>query len=284
MIRCNSCANFIPEDSEFCPFCGNKVIHKIDEPISQANSLSNLQPDVLLKRSFLFIEEGNYDMANNYIEALLNKEPENAEAYLAKLLMDVNVSSTEDLSNLSEPFDDNINYKRALRYGNEMLKESLLKANDACFATIAKLKEEELIRREKENEKKYQEAKRLIKISEEPHSNNTSKNLNDAIDLLAEIPNYKDSSTLLAECMNTLEYNIACEKMNIGQFKSAIKIFETIIDYKDSKELIKKCQKEIEADFKRNERDTKIAIISMISITIFFIIIAIAGIIVNTLC
>ncbi len=270
MIKCNICARSIPDDSEFCPFCGSKVIHKIDEPILQADSLSNLQPDVLLKRSFLFIEEGNYDMANNYIEALLNKEPENAEAYLAKLLIDVNVSSMDDLSNLSEPFDDNINYKRALRYGNEKLKEKLLKAKGDCLATIAKLKEEELIRYEKENEEMYQEAKRLIKISEELHPNSTNESLNDAIELLTEIPDYKDSSALLAECNNALNYNIACEKITIGELWSAIKRFEAIIDYKDSKEMIKKCKCEIENDKKKRNKRDKIIVLSVAAIYIIF--------------
>ena len=114
MMNCNSCKNLIPEDSEFCPFCGNKVVRNLVEHSDNVEPLHLYQPDALLKRAFLFLEEKLFDKADTYVEAVLNKEPENAEAYLAKLLVELRVSSIDELCDFVEPFDTNINYKRAI--------------------------------------------------------------------------------------------------------------------------------------------------------------------------
>ena len=60
------------------------------------------------KRVFFFIEEHNWEKANEYAEKILDIQPENATAYLAKLLIEFHCSSITDLSKLKNSFEENI--------------------------------------------------------------------------------------------------------------------------------------------------------------------------------
>ena len=40
----------------------------------------------LLKRAFMFLEDGDFSRADEFCEQVLNLDPENAEAYLGKLM------------------------------------------------------------------------------------------------------------------------------------------------------------------------------------------------------
>ena len=58
-------------------------------------------------------------------EQVLNLDPENAEAYLIKLMCDLKVNKREDLKNLYETFEHNNNYQKIFRFGDEALKTEL---------------------------------------------------------------------------------------------------------------------------------------------------------------
>ena len=90
--------------------------------------------EVLLKRVTLFLEDGDWAKANEYCERVLDQDPENAEAYLGKLLAELRVRSRAELSKLSISFAENKNYQKALRYGNEALQTELTAAQDAAKA------------------------------------------------------------------------------------------------------------------------------------------------------
>ena len=79
----------------------------------------------LLDRAFLFAEDGNWVVANDYCEKVLDADPRNAQAYLGKLLIDLKVPKPEELSHQDQPFDDNSNFQKALRFGDEALQATL---------------------------------------------------------------------------------------------------------------------------------------------------------------
>ena len=79
----------------------------------------------LLKRAFMFLEDGNWQDASEYCEKVLDQEPENAQAYLGKLMAECCVCRKEDLKNCREPFDGNNNFKKAVRFGDKQLVEEL---------------------------------------------------------------------------------------------------------------------------------------------------------------
>lgn len=80
----------------------------------------------ILKRTFMFLEEGDWERANEFCEQILDQDPENAWAYLAKLMIENKVKTREELLNLTYSFENSINYKRCIRYGNEELKKELI--------------------------------------------------------------------------------------------------------------------------------------------------------------
>ncbi|MBR2605765.1 MAG: TIR domain-containing protein [Clostridia bacterium] len=109
---------------------GIKKIIRTDEPkptiretVVQQAAQTNTAP--LLRRAFMFLEDGNFSSADEYCEKVLDLEPENAEAYLGKLMAELHVRAREVLKDQPEPFDDRSNYKKAYRFGDEKLKAEL---------------------------------------------------------------------------------------------------------------------------------------------------------------
>ena len=93
----------------------------IKETVISGNA--NVEP--LLVRAFMFLEDGEWDKADEFCEQVLNLEPKNALAYLGKLMADVKVKKKEDLKNLQKSFEDNGNYQKILRFGEDALKAEL---------------------------------------------------------------------------------------------------------------------------------------------------------------
>ncbi|MDD6311203.1 MAG: DUF6273 domain-containing protein [Firmicutes bacterium] len=85
--------------------------------------LASIAP--LLKRGFMFCEDGNWTSADEYFEKVLDQDPENADAYLGKLMASCRSSKREALKHCSMPFDGNDNYAKAIRFGDDSLKEEL---------------------------------------------------------------------------------------------------------------------------------------------------------------
>ena len=89
---------------------------------------SNINDDdsnPLLKRAFIFLEDGDFYKANEYSERVLDQDPENAEAYLVKLMVDYEVKKKYELSKVKENFENNNNYKRILKYGSKDLIDEI---------------------------------------------------------------------------------------------------------------------------------------------------------------
>lgn len=96
-----------------------------NEGSAAAHSDSKSAAEPLLKRAFMFLEDGNWQRADTYCEKVLDQEPENAQAYLGKLMAEYKVCRKEQLKDCREPFDGSNNFKKALRFGDASLKEKL---------------------------------------------------------------------------------------------------------------------------------------------------------------
>lgn len=110
----------------------NDVIRGIQKVVgakqtTAATSTQSEAPDTapLLRRAFMFLEDGDWKSADEYCEKVLDREPENADAYLGKLMVQLQVRKQADLANYPEPFDQNSNYKKILRFGSDQLKQML---------------------------------------------------------------------------------------------------------------------------------------------------------------
>ena len=109
---------------------GIKKIAQADAPKATAVEETviaggNANTAPLLKRVFMFLEDGDWNSANEYCEKVLDIDPENASAYLGKLLSELRVRKQESLKDQAEPFDHNNNYQKAVRFADEKLKTAL---------------------------------------------------------------------------------------------------------------------------------------------------------------
>ena len=91
---------------------------------SSSATSNNIAP--LLKRAFIFLEDGNFSKADEYCEKVLDLNPENAQAYLGKLMAELRVQKQEDLAYYNRPFDYYYNYKKALRFADDDLRTTLI--------------------------------------------------------------------------------------------------------------------------------------------------------------
>ena len=137
-LTCEMCGStdLIKQDGVFvCQSCGCK--YSVEEAkkmmiegtvevkgtvkVDSSDELQNL-----LKRAFDFLEDGDWKSANEYCEKVLDIDPENAQAYLGKLMCDCRVKKQEGLKKRRVPFDDNANYRKAIKYADKTLKDILI--------------------------------------------------------------------------------------------------------------------------------------------------------------
>ena len=77
----------------------------------------------LLQRAYIFLEDGKWNDANAYCERVLDMDPENAQAYLGKLMAEQKVKKKEQLKYCLQPFDESENYQKVYRYGDSAVKK-----------------------------------------------------------------------------------------------------------------------------------------------------------------
>ena len=187
----------------------------------------NIEVEPLLVRTEIFIEDGEYEKADAYLEAILNKEPKNSQAYLLKLIIELQLHSVDELKNCDKPFTENKNFKRAYDFGDEKQKQKL----DAILNSISSKKEDE----------------RCSKIYSEAESLKSRKQYKAAREEFLKIPEYKDAKEQAEECTflkNKETYDFAISRKNDKDYKRAITIFESIIEFEDSKQQIEDCHKQ----------------------------------------
>ena len=79
----------------------------------------------LLKRTFMFLEDGEWERADDFCERILNIEPECGEAYLGKLMAKLKINKKSDFDTNSVVFDNEPLYDKILRFGSDKLKEEV---------------------------------------------------------------------------------------------------------------------------------------------------------------
>lgn len=230
-----------------------KVINK-DEPKSAVKETAAAVQAVnsgvapLLKRISLFLEDGNWQEADEYCERVLDSDPENAQAYLYKLMAKMEVRKTEDLRNQAQPFDSEDMYRKTVRFADEELKNTLEEYN-AYIKDRNEKKRIESIYKKAVYDMGYARDEISYKI---------------IIEDLAEIPGYKDADEKKKECEEKAEecrleslYNSALKIQTVqsedNQLRAA-KQFEELGTYKDSAERVQQCRDKAEETRTEEER------------------------------
>ena len=245
---------------------------------SVAAPVSSTEP--LLKRAFLFLEDGEFDSADGYAEKVLDIDPECGEAYLVKLLVNLRLTTKEKLGEYDKDFSENKNYKNACRFGDEKLNGFL----DSSLRSALEIQENARL------ESIYNDAMQKKKTLSEESQREAAKLFNSIVD-------YKDSKTHVAECFdrakeirqNNIIYNRATElvskyqeglvwnKNNIELLKQAVAEYEKIPTWKNAGIIVtdfKKMIEEYEQKQKASKKFKKFLLVIIPIIIIFMIILS----------
>lgn len=225
---------------------GIKKIISADAPKAAAKetvvvSGGNAAVEPLLKRAFMFLEDGNWQEADAYCEKVLDQDPENAQAYLGKLMAELQVHTQEGLIDCKTPFDGSDNYRKAIRFGVESLQQMLTSTVDGINA------------RNEENRRAgiYQNAQSKMAVAQ-AEGDYTAAAL-----LFESISEYRDAAALGEECRDKAETarkdailaagNAALEKAKkISDYESALEQFASIPGWKNTDENAALCQRKID--------------------------------------
>ena len=193
-IKCPNCGSEFEatnsQESEKCKNCGAIIC------VVKDNSI-----DILIKRGFIFLEDGEWEIADEFYERILNIEPECAYAYLGKLMIKYRVKKQEQLRDIAQSFEADGNYLKAVRFGDEKLKHELQGYVEHINIRNEKERLENIINKETElKEELYQKATGLLKCAK------TAKGYQEASANFALLSGYKDSDDRLNEA-NALQIN-----------------------------------------------------------------------------
>lgn len=208
----------------------------VQQPVIMPSSLT-VEP--LLKRAFMCLEDEDWIKADELFEQVLNHEPENARAYVGKLMIDLKISRQEQLGELEKNFESNNNYQKAIKFGNSDIQNELCTYINTIHARkqlridfINCLKKLALVRIE------YKKAVDILKSAQRAEDYDAVKRI------LMPIKGFKDSAQLIEKCYYNI-YNEAIYKMKFSRsrldFITVGQMFRLISGYKDSDELAKQC-------------------------------------------
>lgn len=138
---------------------GEKKSQEVTLPVN-----NSLHP--LIERAFMCLEDGDFVRADELCEQVLNQEPQNARAYVGKLMAERQIRKQEEFSNATVALSASNYFQRAIQFAEDSLREELVRYNDEIM---------------------YQEAKKLMMNSE-----NAEFELADKIKMLqSAINNYR---------------------------------------------------------------------------------------------
>lgn len=146
----------------------NKIVG-VDKPradeTKEINTSSNSTENPLLRRAFIFIEDGDFQSGDAYCEKVLDEDPTCAEAYLGKLMIDMKVKKRRQLASVNSSFAENINYKRIVRFGSKELVEEVDQYLDEVNSALLAREQER-----RENEQRVQDKKKVLQARAKEHN------------------------------------------------------------------------------------------------------------------
>lgn len=218
-----------------------KIIPKAtSQPSATVASSATASVDSLLKRAFMCLEDGDWNGADKCCEKILDIDPENARAYLAKLCLELKYHRPEEIANRKQPLDEsNSNYKKAMRFADEQFKIELEGYNNAILNRIDIERKNDI----------YNDAVKKMKSAITPSDFKTVK------EIFRSISGFKDADKLFEECdsAETLKkeqiYEEGLKKMDSAQdvmdYVAARELFLSTNMFNDSKDLVKTCNEQI---------------------------------------
>lgn len=120
----------------------------------------------LRKRAYLFLEQGDFKNASAYFERALDNNPEDAEAYFGKLLLEMGCRQEDDLRNLMISISGRESYQLAVRFAKGALLEKYKGYASAIDEKLAAIRGKAEAEREERARKKEEELKAQRELRE----------------------------------------------------------------------------------------------------------------------
>lgn len=212
---CTVCGKSSPmetgETVRFCPLCG--------APQETAAAAQNqIVSASFVQHALHFLGEGDRRQAAIHAGHALEADPENAWGYLVRLMIETGVRNVEELATVAEPFAASDNYRKAVRFADEVLRAQII-----SYAQAAVEREEEYDR-----EVYYAACMKAMRTA------NSAKALLAASTMFRRIDGYRDAGEQAQECYY-LAATIAASRANSGEsFGFAADLYAKIADYKDA--------------------------------------------------
>lgn len=156
---------------------GVKKILCVDEPrnaVREIGQSDSAEKASFLRRASLFLMDGDWENANAYCEKVLDIDAECAEAYLYKLMAEMQVRKETDIGNQTGTIEHSNNYGKIMLFGSDELRAKLEEYDNSC---------------------KYNYAMSIL----HDHNYQSAKNL------FEQLNRYRDSEDKIAECVQEME-------------------------------------------------------------------------------
>ena len=218
--------------------------------VQQTVTTGNPTTESYLKRAFMFLEDGDWASAEEYCEKVLDIDPENAQAYLGKLMAEFEVGVLTELKDCEDPFDSSNNYQKVIRFGDQSLKNEMTEYIDYINIRNETARQEGI----------YCQAKEIIQTA------GTEESYQKAAQQFGSIQDYKDAKELMLECLEKAKekklarlegvYTQALQLREAAKTENdcrkAAALFESIAEYKDAQEQAQQCLDYVESANKNN--------------------------------
>ncbi len=210
--------------------------------VSPVVTAAGASVDSLIKRAFMFLDDNDWQSANDYCEKVLDIEPENAQAYFAKFMVESQLENIDAVLKYDKPVDSR-NFQKAMRYADDAYRAELQKYLNAITANVGNV---------------YNKACYIMGNNEYLQ----------ARQLFLSIPGYGDSAQKAEECAalyreaeNNEIYQSAVQMMSfekIDVLTEAQRLFMSIPDYRDCRNKASECEQKIKKVFAKQQRIEKI--------------------------
>ncbi len=185
----------------------------------------------------MFLEDGDWQQADEYCNKVLDIDPENTRAYLGKLMAELKIGKQEDLKKCSKAFDNSKNYQKIIRFAEPGLSETILGYNS-------------YIKERNETERLTNIYNNAVSLMQTAYN---EEMYHKAQSTFMSVSDFKDASSLAEACASKAEelkaFEIKYQKA-MHLFESAVtsdeimeakNLFASIPEYKESAKYVQKC-------------------------------------------
>ena len=126
----------------------------------------------LIKRAYMFLEDGEFDTADTYFDKILDIDIEDSRAYIGKLLAEYKLTSEDQIPTIPMPVTDDKNFIKALRFATPEQKARYEALNGEIVDNIESEKkriseERQRLAAEREEKEEIERQRRARQLKEE---------------------------------------------------------------------------------------------------------------------